>query len=162
MLDMPADAKRISAASTGFYKRVLLVFWYGLVFVLLVLCWKLKQLDHRIGPWIFLFPLFMGAVFHFLAKSLLSDLVDEVWDNGQELIVVNEGHVERVPLRDIINISYSGFTNPKRATLTLRHPGKWGVSFGFIPVRSSIRILSMGTNQMIEELIRRVDRARSA
>lgn len=161
MLDMPADAKRISAASTGFYKRVLPVFWYGLMFVLLILSWKLKQLDHRIPSWIFLFPLFMAAVFHLLAKSLLSDLVDEVWDNGQELIVVNDEHVERVPLRDVINISYSGFTNPKRATLTLRHGGRWGASFGFIPVRSSIRILSLGTNQMIEELIRRVDRARS-
>lgn len=161
MLSMPDGAKRISAANTGFYKRVLPVFWYGLVFVLLILSWKLKQLDHRIGPWIFLFPLIMAVVFHFLAKSLLSDLVDEVWDNRQELIVVNEGHVERVPFRDIINISYSGFTNPKHATLTLRHPGKFGTSFGFIPVRSSIRIFSMGTNQMIEELIRRIDRVRS-
>lgn len=162
MMDMPNDAKRISAASTGLYKRGLPVFWYGLVLVLLIFSWKLKQLDHRIGSWVFLFPLFMAAVFHVLSKSLLSDLVDEVWDNGQELIVVNDGHVERVPLREIINISYSGFTNPKRATLTLRHSGRWGVSFGFIPVRSSIHILSLGTNQMIEELIRRADRARSA
>lgn len=161
MLNMPEGAKRISAASTGLYKRGLPVFWYGLTVVLLFFSWKLKQLDHRIGPWIFMFPLFMAAVFHLLARSLLSDLVDEVWDNGQELIVANDGHVERVPLRDIVNISYSGFTNPKRATLTLRHPGRWGVSFSFIPLRSSIRLLSLGTNQMIEELIRRVDRLRS-
>ena len=34
------------------------------------------------------------------------------------------------------------------------------VTFGFIPVRSSIRILSLGSNAMIDELIQRVDQTR--
>ena len=110
--------------------------------------------------WVFLFPIFMAGIFHVLGKSLLAGLVDEVWDNSHELIVVNEGHVEHLPLANIVNISYSGFTNPKRATLTLRQPGRWGRTFGFIPVRSSIRILSLGSNAMIDELIQRVDQTR--
>lgn len=162
MLQMPAGAKLISSGSSTFYKRMLPALWYGIVIVIAVSLWKLSQTEPRIGLWIMVFPVFMLAMFHFLARSLLAGLVDQVWDNGNELIVVNEGHVEHVPLREIMNISYSGFTNPKRATLSLRHPGRWGASFGFVPVRSSIRILSLGTNQMIEELIRRVDRARSA
>lgn len=160
MLTLPPDAKRISSRSGGFYKRMLPFIWYGIVLAMAVLLWKVVQKDPRIGLWIFLFPAFMAGIFHVLAKSLLSDLVDEVWDNSSELIVVNDGHVEYLPLRNIVNISYSGFTNPKRATLTLRQPGRWGNKFGFIPVRSSIRILSLGTNEMIEELIQRVDKAR--
>lgn len=160
MLTLPPDAKRISSRSSAFYKRMLPVIWYGIVLVMAALLWKVMQKDSRIGLWIFLFPVCMAAIFHVLGKSLLSDLVDEVWDNGSELIMVNDGHVEHLPLRNIVNISYSGFTNPKRVTLTLRQPGRWGGRFGFIPVRSSIRILSLGTNEMIEELIQRVDKAR--
>lgn len=162
MLTMPAGAKRISSRGSIFYKRMLPAIWYGIVLVIAILLWEAMRHDPRIGLWIFLLPAFTAVLFHLLAKSLLADLVDEVWDDGDDLIVVNEGHVERLPLRNIVNISYSGYTNPKRATLTLRQPGRWGSKFGFIPVRSSIRILSLGTNTMIDELVQRVDKARSA
>jgi hypothetical protein len=160
VLTLPPDARRISSRSSAFYKSMLPVIWYGVMLLVTVVLWKAMQKDPRIGPWIFLLPACMAALFHFIARSLLADLVDEVWDNGSELIVVNEGHVEHLPLANIVNISYSGYTNPKRATLTLRQPGRWGRTFGFIPVRSSIRILSLGTNEMIDELIQRVDKTR--
>lgn len=160
MLTLPPDAKRISSRSSAFYKSMLPAIWYGMVLVMAVLLWKLRQKDHHIGLWVFLFPVLMAAIFHVLGKSLLSDLVDQVWDNGSELIVLNDGHVEHLPLSNIVNISYSGLTNPKRATLMLRQPGRWGRKFGFIPVRSSIRFFSLGANEMIDELIRRVDKAR--
>lgn len=160
MLTMPAGAKRISAASSAFYKRMVPVIWYGIVLVTVVVFWSVRRLDPRIPALIFLVPLFMAFVFHVLGRGLLKDLVDEVWDNGNELIVVNEGHVEHLPFGNIMNISYSGYTNPKRVTLSLRHGGRWGARFSFIPPRSTVRILSLGTNEMVEELIRRVDKAR--
>ena len=160
MLTMPAGAKRISSGSNAFYKRMLPVIWYGIVLVTVVVFWNMRRLDPRIPALIYLAPLFMAAVFHVLGKGLLKDLVDEVWDNGNELIVVNEGHVEHLPLSNIMNISYSGYTNPKRVTLSLRQPGRWGGSFSFIPPRSTVHLLSLGTNEMVEELIRRVDRVR--
>jgi hypothetical protein len=161
MLTMPAGSKRISSGSSAFYKRMLPLIWYGIVLVVCVLLWNLRRMDPRLGWWMFLAPLFMAVMFHVLGKGLLADLVDEVWDNGQELIVVNEGHAEHVALKNIVNISYSGYTNPKRVTLTLRQAGRLGSKFSFIPPRSTVRFLSLGTNEMVDELIQRVDKVRA-
>ena len=160
MLTMPAGAKRISSGSSAFYKRMLPLIWYGIVLVTAVVLWSVRRADPRVPALIYLAPPIMAVVFYTIGKMLLSDLVDEVWDNGQELIVVNEGHVERLALHNIMNINYSGYTNPKKVTLNLRQAGRWGGRFSFIPPRSTIRLLSLGTNEMVEELIRRVDGAR--
>jgi hypothetical protein len=160
MLTLPPGAKRISSPRSAFYKQMLPVIWYGIVLVTVVVFWSLRRMDPRIPALIFIAPLFMAVVFHVIGRGLLKDLVDEVWDNGSELIVVNEGHVEHLPLSNIVNISYSGYTNPKRVTLSLRHGGRWGTKFSFIPPRSTVRILSLGTNEMVEELIQRADQTR--
>jgi len=162
MLTMPAGAKRISSGSNAFYKRMLPLIWCGIVLVTAIIFWNIRRTDPRVPALIYLAPLIMAVVFYAVGRMLLADLVDEVWDNGQELIVVNEGHVEHLALSNIMNISYSGYTNPKKVTLSLRHGGRWGSRFSFIPPRSTIRLLSLGTNEMVEELIRRVDAARQA
>ena len=162
MLTMPPGAKRISSGSNAFYKRMLPAIWYGIVLLVFVVLWDVRRNDPRAGWWIFIPPVIMAAIFHVLGRGLLADLVDEVWDNGQELIVVNEGHVEHVALSNNMNISYSGYTNPKRVTLSLRQAGRWGAKFSFMPPRSTVHILSLGTNEMVEDLIRRVDKARQA
>ena len=157
---MPTGAKRISSASSAFYKRMLPLIWYGIVLVTVVVFWSMRRMDPRIPALIFIAPLLMAVVFHVIGRGLLQDLVDEVWDNGTELVVVNEGNVEHLPLSNIMNISYSGYTNPKRVTLSLRQGSRWGTRFSFIPPRNTVRILSLGTNEMVEELIQRVDKAR--
>jgi len=81
----------------------------------------------------FLVPALMMGLGYFLFRKLLSDLMDEVWDNGSELIVVNDGHVEHVTLSNIINVSYMGLSNPKRVTLSLRHASRWGAKLAFSP-----------------------------
>lgn len=161
MLAMPTGAKRISSGNSAFYKVMLPFIWYGMVLVMVVVFWGMRRMDPRIPALIFIAPLLMAVVFHVIGRGLLKDLVDEVWDNGNELIVMNEGHVEHLPLGNIMNISYSGYTNPKRVTLSLRQAGRWGAKFSFIPPRNTVRILSLGTNEMVEELIRRVDKART-
>jgi hypothetical protein len=162
MLSMPPGAKRISSRATVFYKRVFPFFWFGLLAVILAV--MASALRHAPGApmAMLLVPVAVMALAYFLFRSLLSGLMDEVWDNGNELIVVNEDHVEHEPLTGIVNISYSGFTNPKRAVVMLRRPGRWGSKLAFIPLRSSIRILSLGDNEMVDELVRRIDEARRA
>ena len=44
---------------------------------------------------------------YFVMKKLVFDLVDEVWDDGEALLIKNRGQEERVALRDIKNVSYS-------------------------------------------------------
>ena len=162
MLVMPPGAKRISSRMTGFYKRVFPILWFGFLLVILAVMVSVSRRQPGVPVVVFLVPILMMVLGYFLFRKFLFDLMDEVWDDGKELIVVNEGHVEHEPLAGIVNISYSGFTNPKRASVTLRRPGRWGGKFAFIPLRSSIRILSLGDNEMIDELVRRVDEARRA
>ncbi len=162
MLTMPPGAKRISSRSTGFYKRVFPFVWFAFLGLILVVVASVSRRQPGVMVVAFLVPAAVMVLGYFLFRTLLSSLMDEVWDNGNELIVVNEGHVEHEPLAGIVNISYSGFTNPKRAVVMLRRPGRWGAKLAFIPLRSSIRILSLGDNELIDELVRRVDEARRA
>jgi len=162
MLVMPPGAKRISSGATFFYKRMFPFLWFGFIgLFLLVGIVAARSQPVLVLPLIVL-PLGIAAVGYLVVKHLLSDLVDEVWDNDRELLVINDGHVEHVPFSNIVNISYSGFTNPKRATLILRQPGRWGAKFSFIPPRSSIRIFKLMDNELVDDLIRRVDQARGA
>jgi len=92
-------------------------------------------------------------------KRLVFDLADEVVDEGDALRVRFGAEETRVPLADIMNVSYSGITNPKRITLTLRTPGRFGREVTFSPQQ---RLFSnpFRTDPLVSELIERVDAAR--
>lgn len=160
MLVMPPGAKRISSRATSFYKRVFPVLWFAFLGCFMLIGLTATRAGMLMAVPFVLVPLLLGGIGYLVMRLLVADLMDEVWDRGTELIVVNEGHVEHLPLKEIVNISYSGLTNPKRATLTLRRPGRWGAKLAFMPVRSSIRVLKLMDNEMIDELVRRVDEAR--
>ncbi|HEY3859410.1 MAG TPA: hypothetical protein VGM47_07355 [Gammaproteobacteria bacterium] len=160
MLVMPPGAKRISSRATFFYKLVFPVIWF--VALGLVVLFGLLNTSVATGTMLpfLIMPIFMVGIGYVIFRALLVGLMDEVWDNGTELLVVNGRHVEHVPLSGIVNINYSGLTNPKRATLQLRLPGRWGTKLSFIPVRSSMSIWNLMDNKMIDGLIERVDEAR--
>jgi hypothetical protein len=94
----------------------------------------------------------------------LFDLVDEVLDAGDALIVRNSGREERVPLADIIDVSYTQPTfgrpqlgHPHPVTLRLRRPSQFGDQLSFFP-----RVTFWGKGAVIEELNRRIHVAREA
>ncbi len=105
-------------------------------------------------------PVAMAVVGYVLFRRLLFDLVDEVWDDGDTLIVKNAGVEERVPLKSIINIGYSLLTNPERVTLTLRDAGPFGKEITFMPLPRPFSFRWPSRNPIIDELIERVDQAR--
>jgi len=89
--------------------------------------------------------------------KLVFDLVDEVWDNGDTLVVKNRGQEQRIALSDIKNVSYSPFINPPRVTLSLRRPTVFGDQITF---SAPVRLVPFSTSPVINDLIERVDRAR--
>lgn len=105
-------------------------------------------------------PCLMGVFGFFLMKKLVGDLVDEVYDAGDFLLIKNRGEEERVPLSNIINVSASAFVNPPRVSLRLRHSGKFGAEVTFSPA-VGLRLLPFTKIPIVEDLIVRVDRARS-
>jgi hypothetical protein len=90
-------------------------------------------------------------------KFLVFDLLDEVWDEGEALLLRNDGQEDRIPLTNIINVSQATFTNPPRITLTLRHPCRFGKDVTFSP---SARLNPFSKDPIAVELIDRVDAAR--
>lgn len=150
--------KRISSRSTFFYKRIFPLLWGGfVVFFVVTGLWGSGRAGAAVIPFLAA-PVVMAIIGFALFRRLIFDLVDEVWDDGDVLIVRNAGTEERIALKNIINIGFSTMTNPERVTLTLREAGVVGKEITFSPPR---RFLSFARSPIIGDLIERVDRART-
>jgi hypothetical protein len=150
--------RRISSRMTLFYKRIFPVFWFGFLILFIVI--PLVFAGARDGPPPLPFlvvPLIMMGFGYFIMKKLVFDLVDEVWDDGETLLIKNGGQQERVALRDIKNVSYSTVINPPRVTLSVRQPTTFGDQIAFV---APVRLVPFSTSPVINDLIERVDRAR--
>lgn len=155
--------KRISSTSTAFLKRVFPVLWFGSLALGLagVLTGVLQQkpgTDLTLWPVVGVFGA-MGVLGYGLMRKLVWSLVDEVWDDGDVLEVRNRGQRERIPLEQIINVSYTTFQNPPRVTLRLAKPGRFGAEIAFVPV-TRLRFGFRQRSELVEDLIVRVDKAR--
>jgi len=149
--------RRISSRTTFLYKRLFPVFWFGFLIVFVTVPFVIGR--HQASPPLpfVIFPAIMAVVGFFIMKKLIFNLVDEVWDDGDTLLVRNRGREERIALSDIKNVSYSAFVNPPRVTLLLRRPTVFGneISFG-----APVRFIPFATSPTIDDLIERVDAAR--
>ena len=144
--------RRISSAWTFFYKRVFPIIWFGFLVVFVGIGVVKGQ-----GPIVVFVPIAMIGFGYFIMQKLVFDLVDEVWDDGDTLVVKNGGQEQRIALSDIKNVSYSAFMNPPRVTLALRRPTVFGEQITFC---APVRLVPLSSSPVIAELIERVDRAR--
>lgn len=104
-----------------------------------------------------LIPLGMAIFGYFIIKVMVFDLIDEVWDAEDVLIVKSKNREDQIQLTDIMNVSYSNFSNPQRVTLTLRKPCCWGTEITFSPL---ICLNPFKKNPIVQDLIERVDAKR--
>ncbi len=152
--------QRISSRSTFFSKRVLPVIWFG--FLAIFFLAPLLAKKSAGGPPVvvfFLVPAFMAVFGFFLMKKMVLDLADEVQDDGDALIVRFGSEQQRIPLSEIINLSYSYMQSPNRVTLTLRNPCQFGKEVSFSP---PARFLPFAKSPIVADLINRIDVARRA
>jgi len=152
--------KRISSKRTVFYKRVFPVLWFGFLAFFVLASSLAPRRTHAPPIPMLIVPVVMSVFGYLLFRRLIFDLVDEVWDDGDALIVKNAGVEERVPLKSIINIGYSLLTNPERVTLTLRDAGALGKEITFMPLSRALSFRWLSRNPIVDELIERVDQAR--
>lgn len=148
----------VSSKMTFFNKRVFPVIWFGflIVFIGVSLFSGAARNAASLAP-VLIVPALMIAFGYFIMKKLVFDLVDEVWDDGNSLVVKNRGQQQRVALSDIKNVNYSPFVNPPRVTLALRRPTVFGdqITFG-----APVTLVPFSTSPVIADLIERVDLAR--
>jgi hypothetical protein len=149
--------RRISSRATFWYKRVFPAFWFGFLVLFIGVPFFFDKSGHAPPFPFFVIPLVMMAFGFFIMKKLVFDLVDEVWDDGDTLLVKNRGQEERIVLSDIKNVNYSPYVNPPRVTLSLRRPTIFGeqISFG-----APVRLIPFTTSPAIDSLIDRIDAAR--
>ena len=153
--------QRISSRNTFFVKRVFPVLWFGGVALFLGTALTAGLHARSKPPFIiYVAPLLMFGLGFWLMRRLVFDLADAVYDEGDALRVCMRGNEERIPLANIVNISYAGLTNPPRATLTLRQPGIFGKEVTFSPVQKLFGPLLRTSNPIVSDLIERVDAAR--
>ena len=138
--------RRISSKRTFFYKRVFPVLWFGILAISVLAASLPSRRAHVEAIPMMVVPVVMAIVGYILFRRLLSDLVNEVWDDGEDLIVKNAGVEGRVPLKGIINVGYSSLTNPERVTLTLRDAGPFGKEIHLHACESPV-IVSMAVAQ---------------
>ncbi|HMC13969.1 MAG TPA: hypothetical protein VKG67_06475, partial [Gallionellaceae bacterium] len=150
--------KKISSKYLFLTKHVFPVLWFAiLAFVVIMM---MMDGVYEKAPLAVVVPCLMAIFGYFLMKKLVWDLADEVYDCGDFLLVRNRGEEERVPFTEIVNVSSSLLINPPRVTLRLAKPGKFGDDISFSPVRPWL-INPFARNQMVEDLIVRIDRARA-
>jgi hypothetical protein len=155
--------RRISSKMTFFYKRIFPVVWFGfliLLFLLTAVPLLLGGARNNAPPYpLLIVPLIMIGFGYFVMKKLVFDLVDEVWEDGDSLVVKNRGQEEHIALSNIKNVSYAPLINPPRVTLSVRQPTTFGEQITFM---APMRFAPFSTSPIIHDLIERVDRARQA
>lgn len=157
--------RRLSSSSTYFYKRIFPVLWFGFLLVFLAIAlWGTQHTNTSVQPQqlvpFLLAPVFMAGVGFFIFRKLIHDLVDEVWLDGDYLIVKNRGEQRRVALSDVMNVNATTMTNPRRITVMLRTDSRYGRSFSFMPASPRGFLSAFKPDPIATELIERVDALR--
>jgi len=150
--------RRISSKWTFFYKRISPVIFFGflVVFIGIALLANLRS-NSALDNIPFLIVAIVMTVVFFISKKLIFDLVDEVWEDGETLVVRNSGQEQRIALADIKNVNYSPLISPPRVTVSLRRPTVFGDEVTFC---APVRMVPLAPSPVINDLIERVDRAR--
>jgi hypothetical protein len=150
--------RRISSQWTFFYKFIFPLIWFGFIIIFLIVA---VVVPTRSGQGLpipaLIVPVIMLGVGYTLMKKLIFDLADEVWDNGDALLVKKSGQEERIALSDIKNVNYSTMSSPPRVVLSLRRPSVFGDQVAFC---APIRFIPFSTSPLIDNLIERIDAAR--
>jgi hypothetical protein len=151
--------RRISSRMTFVNKRVFPVVYFGLLLAFMAVPLALSIVRNTASPPLaaFIVPAILIVGGYFLMRRLIFILVDEVWDNGNVLVIKNRGEQERIALSDIKTVSYSPFANPPRVTLSFLRSTAFGDEIIF---NGPMRLMAFGGNPVLQDLIDRVDRAR--
>lgn len=150
------DMRRISTGLTFVNKRLMPGVLFA--FIAVLFCSTLSAVILNKEPvFILIVPLLFGGVFYLVMKNLVFDLMDEVYLDGDALVVRNQGAEERIPLAHVINVNASVMMNPERITLTLAEPSKFGEEITFSPTH---RLFPFMRHPVAKELIVRAQEAR--
>jgi hypothetical protein len=151
--------RRLSSRMTFVNKRVFPTFWFGLLVLFVTVPLVLSFIRGTAPPPLiaFIVAALLAVGSYFLMSRLIFILADEVWDDGNGLVIRKGSQRERVALSDIKAVSYSPLANPPRVTVSFLRATEFGDEIIF---NGPMRFSPIGGIPAIQDLIERVDRAR--
>lgn len=149
--------RRLSSPWTWWHKKAFPRFWFGFLAVLTLL-WIPGILRQQVPPATILILIFMvGFGFVLMWGLRIFSLADEVWLDGDQIVVRNGGVEDRFSLANILTVWASRWTNPERIELTLGEPCRFGDEVVFVPPQ---RWLHFTRHPLASELTSLVEEAR--
>jgi hypothetical protein len=149
----------ISSPSTRFYKLFFPVLWFGIIGT--VGLGMLLSGAARVTWLVVVGPTVMALVGYVVFKRFIWLLADEVRDGGDHLIVRFGDDEDTIKLSNIMNVNASINTIPPQVTLRLAEPCRFGNEVSFTPKRKTLSFNLFAKNEIVEDLIVRVDQART-
>lgn len=152
--------KKISSDTTWWNKRCLPAIFFGFLLIALV-GGVLQQISRHQSPVLFIVGPLLGMVmFYSMMRRFLLDLVDEMWDDGDSLVVRNRGVETRIEFANIVNVTDMTKANWPRVTLHLRRPCILGHEVSFAPKEKRVFLRWRG-NAIALDLMERIDAIRN-
>lgn len=153
---------RLSSTRTSFYKInfpvIILISFMGIV---AIFSYGINMSTNNIIILLSMFSITLLAIYLYL-KYLILDLVDEVWEEGDEFVVKNNSLEDRIPLYDVSYVSYTmtlGKYFPQRITLHLINQCIFGKEITFTPVENWLPIIA---NSELDNLTYRVEKSKTS
>ena len=148
---------KISSGSIPLQKRVFPTAWFGILgLVVAMTAWRGSVIEVLLS---LVVTSAMAGAGYLVFRRILWDLADEVYDCEDHLLVRKSGLEERVPIRNLKNVSYT-MSNPPRIVLRLITPGHFGSEIAFVPVDKR-GLLPSSSNAVADDLIERTFHSRS-
>jgi hypothetical protein len=97
---------------------------------------------------------------YLLLRAFVFDVADEVWDDGEYLVVTWGRVSERIAMSDIAEVSEPLFFRPRRVTLRFEKRGNFGREITFVPA-GDFTLSPFRRSAAGEDLRKRVATARS-
>ncbi|HET6324408.1 MAG TPA: hypothetical protein VFG04_06885 [Planctomycetaceae bacterium] len=143
--------RRISSKLTWWNKKAFPALWFGNL--ALVTATMIPAVRNGSVPEdLLLVPFVMAGFGALLMWWLVFPLVDEVWIDGDGLIVRNRGEEDRFPIAHIIDVDGSFMTSPESIGLWLKPKCRFGRTIRF---EAPFRFFMFGTHPQAQELIDR-------
>lgn len=119
--------------------------------------------SEKIPIFVCIIPIVVGFFGFFMLIFVVWDLVDEVVWEENVLTVKKKGIEDTIHLADIQNVSVSMRQNPKRITLSLSKPSKFGTKISFCPLIEKFSLNPFSNKcELADELIAAIQKCRES
>jgi hypothetical protein len=148
LLNGLAPMRRISSRLTWWSKKFFPAFWFGLIGVVGTMM-AVKAADGRVPGKVLLILLALAVFGYVMLRWLVFPLMDEVWIDGDDLVVRNHGQDDRFPITNIIDVEGSYVMRPEHVGIILQSPSRFGKGIRFA---APYRVFMFGTHPVAQEL----------